>query len=66
VLEELGAEIHWHQILAGRVTAFIAKPQVVAALFLNLNEIRAMMRDLMGRLNRLKLMRRESPRREPG
>ena len=66
MLEEFRAEVHWRQILAGRITAFIAKPQVVAALFLNLNDIRAIMRDLMGRLDRLKLMRRESPRHEPG
>jgi hypothetical protein len=66
VLEELRAEVPWHQLLAGSVTAFIAKPQAVAAPFLKLNETRAIMRDLMGRLDGLKLTQRESPRREPG
>jgi hypothetical protein len=65
VLEELRAEAHWHQLLAGRVTAFIAKPQLVAAHSLELNEICAVMCDLMGRPDQLEVVRRENPRREP-
>lgn len=33
VIEELRAEARWHHVLADKVTAFIAKPQFVAAHF---------------------------------
>ena len=48
MLEEFRAEAHWHQLLAGRVTAFVAKPQLVAAHSLELDEICAAMCDLLG------------------